>query len=276
MAAGSINHPPMLAMRRYAQWQSRFLRYIDTRPNGDTLRKCILEGPYKLTTVIIPAVPATDDTPAIAHEIWIAIERLQQGESLNIQDVNTNLFWEFRKFTSHDGESMESYYFRFYKMVNEMIRNNLTVATILMAKIQEVPTIDSGTHTEPLEQVQNDAEYNVFANVRHHYEQPESTSNRCLVEKDDSNVTPDSSDMCDNDIQTNQNAEDELVALANLIANLKLDVDENKKIQKQLKRENTSLTHELKECKSILVKTNRTLRESNSIRDSCLIALQDK
>nr|GEW59253.1 hypothetical protein [Tanacetum cinerariifolium] len=27
--------------------------------------------------------------------MWEAIERLQQGESLNIQDVKTNLFWEF-------------------------------------------------------------------------------------------------------------------------------------------------------------------------------------
>ncbi|GJQ96120.1 hypothetical protein Tco_0007259 [Tanacetum coccineum] len=65
-------------------------------------------------------------------------------------------------------------------------------------------------------------------------------------------------------------------ALANLIANLKLDVDENKKIQKKLKKANTSLAHELKECKSILAKTSRTLEESNSIRDSCLIALQNK
>nr|GEX07356.1 hypothetical protein [Tanacetum cinerariifolium] len=42
---------------------------------------------------------------------------------------------------------------------------------------------------------------------------------------------------------TDQNAEDEHVALANLIANLKVDVDENKKIQKQLKKANTSLAH---------------------------------
>ncbi|GJV65684.1 hypothetical protein Tco_1476512 [Tanacetum coccineum] len=40
------------------------------------------------------------------------------------------LFWEFGQFTSHDGESIESYYTRFYKMMNEMIRNNLTVATM--------------------------------------------------------------------------------------------------------------------------------------------------
>nr|GFD20889.1 hypothetical protein [Tanacetum cinerariifolium] len=63
-----------------------------------------------------------------------------------------------------------------------------------MAKIQEVPTTDSGTNIEPLEQVQNDAEYNMFANVRQHSEQPESTSNTCLVEKDDSNVTSNSPD----------------------------------------------------------------------------------
>ncbi|GKC38150.1 hypothetical protein Tco_1050534 [Tanacetum coccineum] len=52
------------------------------------------------------------------HDMWIAIKRLQQGESLNIQDVKTNLFWEFGKFTSHDGELMDSYYSRFYKMMN--------------------------------------------------------------------------------------------------------------------------------------------------------------
>ncbi|GJZ90479.1 hypothetical protein Tco_0662406 [Tanacetum coccineum] len=158
MAAGSRDLPPMLATRRYAQWRSRFLRYIDTRPNGDALRKCILKGPYTPTTVIIPAVPATDNSPAVpertteaihliltgigdeiystvdacktTHEMWEAIERLQQGESLNIQDFMTNLFWEFGQFTSHDGETIESYYTRFYKPMNEMIRNNLTVATM--------------------------------------------------------------------------------------------------------------------------------------------------
>nr|GFA28397.1 integrase, catalytic region, zinc finger, CCHC-type, peptidase aspartic, catalytic [Tanacetum cinerariifolium] len=88
-----------------------------------------------------------------------------------------------------------------------------------MAKIQEVPTADSSTDSEPVE---------------HH------------------------------------------VALANLIANLKLDVDENKKIQKQLKKANTSLAQELKECKAILAETSKSLRESISVRDSCLVALQTK
>ncbi|GJT93132.1 gag-pol polyprotein [Tanacetum coccineum] len=418
-----------------------------------------------------------------AHEIWIAIERLQQCESLNIQDVKTNLFWEFGKFTSHDGESMELYYSRFYKMMNEMTRNNLTVATMhfnvqflqqlqpewsrfvtivkqqhdfdtvsyhklfdvlkqyqkevneiraeriaknanplaLVAAAQQypdpyykasksyklfvppskqasstrsnastkfkgkeiakpiTPSPESASEEDSYpEQAQrdkdmkknlaliakyfkkiykptnnnlgtssnfrnknvdttprykNDNQTGQFGNQRTvtvtgaretvgsqekmllykqaekgvslqaeqadwledtddeideqeleaHYsymakiqEQPEFTSNTCLVEEDDSNVTPASPDMCDNDIQIDQNAEDERDALANLIANLKLDVDENKNIQKQLKKANASLTQELKECKSILAETSRTLGESNSIRDSCLVALQNK
>ncbi|GJR30455.1 retrovirus-related pol polyprotein from transposon TNT 1-94 [Tanacetum coccineum] len=121
-----------------------------------------------------------------------------------------------------------------------------------MAKIQEVPTTDSGTDFEPLEHVQHDAGYTMFANERQHSKQLESISNTCVVEKVDSNVIPDSLDMCDNDIQTDQN------------------------IQKQLKKANTALAHELTKCKSILVKTSRTQRESNSIRDSCLVALQNK
>nr|GEZ02694.1 hypothetical protein [Tanacetum cinerariifolium] len=107
-----------------------------------------------------------------------------------------------------------------------------------MAKIQEVPTADT-------------------------------------VETNDSNVILDSPDLCDDDIQNNQNdveSDDERIRLANLIDNLKLDVDENKKIQKQLKKANTTLAQELKECKTILAETSKTLGESNSVRDSKEIA----
>ncbi|GJX80961.1 retrovirus-related pol polyprotein from transposon TNT 1-94 [Tanacetum coccineum] len=148
-----------------------------------------------------------------------------------------------------------------------------------MEKIQEVPNADSGTDSEPLEQVQYDTENDVFSNEIQHFEQFESIINTYVVKTDDSNVIPNSPDMCDNDIQNDQNdveCDDERVALANLIANLKLDVDENKKIQKQLKKANATLTQELTECKSVLTETSRTLGESDSIRDSCLVALQNK
>nr|GEZ25054.1 hypothetical protein [Tanacetum cinerariifolium] len=70
-----------------------------------------------------------------------------------------------------------------------------------MAKIQEVPTSDSGSDSEPLEQVQYDAGYNVFSNEIQYSEQPESISNTCVVKTGDSNVILDSPYMCDNDIQ---------------------------------------------------------------------------
>nr|GEW82490.1 Gag-Pol polyprotein [Tanacetum cinerariifolium] len=161
----------------------------------------------------------------------------------------------------------------------EVDEQELKVHYSYMAKIQEVPNADSGTDSEPVEQVQHDTRYNVFANSLQHFEQSELVSNTCLMETDDSNVTPDSPDMCEDDIQNDQNdaeSDDERVALANLIANLKLDVDENKRIQKQLKKANTTLAQELKECKTILAETSKSLGESISVRDRCLVALQTK
>ncbi|GJW07903.1 integrase, catalytic region, zinc finger, CCHC-type containing protein [Tanacetum coccineum] len=70
---------------------------------------------------------STVDACPNACEMWKAIERLKQSESINVQDLETNLYWEFRKFTSRDGESLESYYSRFYKMMNELVRNQCDV-----------------------------------------------------------------------------------------------------------------------------------------------------
>nr|GEV93847.1 retrovirus-related Pol polyprotein from transposon TNT 1-94 [Tanacetum cinerariifolium] len=75
MAAGSRDRPPMLAPRRYPQWRSRFLRYVDTRPNGEALRKCILSGPYKPTTALLQAVEATDDSPAVPEHTTLEWSR---------------------------------------------------------------------------------------------------------------------------------------------------------------------------------------------------------
>ncbi|GKE92617.1 hypothetical protein Tco_1573712 [Tanacetum coccineum] len=90
MAAGSRDRPPMLAPGRYAQWQSRFLRYIDTRPNVDALRKCILQGPYIPTTVIIPAKEATDDSPSVS-------ERTTVETILNMSQKTKNIINQKRK-----------------------------------------------------------------------------------------------------------------------------------------------------------------------------------
>ncbi|GJV74309.1 retrovirus-related pol polyprotein from transposon TNT 1-94 [Tanacetum coccineum] len=115
-----------------------------------------------------------------------------------------------------------------------------------MAKIQEVSPEESSSTDTPLEQVQNNDEKNVFANERQHSEKHAA---ECA---------------------------DERAALANLIANLTLDTEENKTILKQLKKANASLTQELKECKTNLDESSRALGEATSSRDSSLIALQTK
>ncbi|GJX61241.1 hypothetical protein Tco_0294141 [Tanacetum coccineum] len=115
-----------------------------------------------------------------------------------------------------------------------------------MAKIQEVLPAESSSTDTPLEQVQNNDEKNVFANERQHSEKHAA---ECA---------------------------DERAALANLIANLTLDTEENKTILKQLKKANASLTQELEKCKTNLDETNSALGEAISCRDSCLIALQNK
>ncbi|GJV15510.1 hypothetical protein Tco_1360833 [Tanacetum coccineum] len=109
-----------------------------------------------------------------------------------------------------------------------------------------------------------------MTNVRRHSEQPESINDTYVLKKDDSNVTPDSSNICTNDNQVDQNAAecvDERAALANLT----LDTEENKTILKQLKKANASLTQELEKCKTNLDETNSAFI-GEAIR---LLALKD-
>nr|GEU59862.1 hypothetical protein [Tanacetum cinerariifolium] len=87
--------------------------------------------------------------------------------------------------------------------------------------------------TKPMVEVPYTAEYNVFAVESQHSEQPENMNDTSLMEKVNSNTAPDSSDMCNNELKDDQNNddhEDERSLLADLIENLKCDVDENKKI----------------------------------------------
>nr|GEZ18402.1 hypothetical protein [Tanacetum cinerariifolium] len=132
--AGSKDRPPMLAPGNYVQWKSRIKGYIDTKPNHELIHYCLTNPPYKLgeavkiiLTWIDNDIYSTVDACPNACEMWKAIERLKQDESINVQDLETNLYLEFGKFTSQDGESLESYYSRFYKMMNELIRNQCVI-----------------------------------------------------------------------------------------------------------------------------------------------------
>nr|GEV34420.1 hypothetical protein [Tanacetum cinerariifolium] len=144
LEASSKDRPPMLALGNYVQWKSRIKRYIDTKPNHELIYYCFENPPYELdirdqlnakaeaVQIILTGIDndiySTVDAYPNACEMWKAIKRLKHDESINVQDLKTNMYWEFGKFTSQQGESLESYYSRFYKMMNELIRNQCKVA----------------------------------------------------------------------------------------------------------------------------------------------------
>ncbi|GJV62562.1 retrovirus-related pol polyprotein from transposon TNT 1-94 [Tanacetum coccineum] len=106
-------------------------RYMENYKNVSQDIRDHLNAETEAVQIILTGIDndiySTVDACPNACEMWKAIERLKQGESINVQDLETNLYWEFGKFTSRDGESLESYYSRFYKMMNELVRNQCHV-----------------------------------------------------------------------------------------------------------------------------------------------------
>ncbi|GJR42787.1 putative ribonuclease H-like domain-containing protein [Tanacetum coccineum] len=93
MAAGSKERPPMLGPGRYSQWHSRFLRYLDTKSNGEYLRKCIFDGPYLPTNVLIAAVEAAENIlPVAAHEEVETIHNMTAENKLYFQAEKEAIF----------------------------------------------------------------------------------------------------------------------------------------------------------------------------------------
>nr|GEU72327.1 copia protein [Tanacetum cinerariifolium] len=105
--------------------------YMETYKNVSQDIRDQLNDEAKAVQIILIGIDndiySTVDACSSAYEMWKAIERLKQGESINVQDLETNLYWEFGKFTPQDGESLESYYSRFYKMMSELIKNQCDV-----------------------------------------------------------------------------------------------------------------------------------------------------
>ncbi|GJW36034.1 hypothetical protein Tco_0058954 [Tanacetum coccineum] len=53
----------------------------------------------------------------------LRVQQMMKGSDIRIQEKKAKLFKEWERFTSTDGESIESYYHRFSKMMNDFKRN---------------------------------------------------------------------------------------------------------------------------------------------------------
>nr|GEY08187.1 hypothetical protein [Tanacetum cinerariifolium] len=94
------------------------------------------------------------DSYETAKEIWERVRQMMKGSDIGEQVKKAKLFNEWEKFTSTDGESIESYYQRFMQLMNDLKRNkhfpeNITphdqaIQTILLGLPEEVyAAIDS-------------------------------------------------------------------------------------------------------------------------------------
>ncbi|GJY39440.1 hypothetical protein Tco_0425804 [Tanacetum coccineum] len=66
---------------------------------------------------------AAVDSCETAQEIWLRVQQMMKGSDIGIQEKKAKLFNEWERFTSTDGESIESYYHHFSKLMNDFKRN---------------------------------------------------------------------------------------------------------------------------------------------------------
>nr|GEW57644.1 integrase, catalytic region, zinc finger, CCHC-type, peptidase aspartic, catalytic [Tanacetum cinerariifolium]GEW66126.1 integrase, catalytic region, zinc finger, CCHC-type, peptidase aspartic, catalytic [Tanacetum cinerariifolium] len=136
--AGSENRPPMLNKENYVPWSSRLLRYAKSRPNGKLIHNSIINGPYVRRKIPEPAddqaiqtillglpedIYAVVDSCETAQEIWLRVQQMMKGSDIGIKEKKAKLFNEWKWFTSTDRESIEFYYHRFLKLMNDLNRN---------------------------------------------------------------------------------------------------------------------------------------------------------
>nr|GEW31581.1 hypothetical protein [Tanacetum cinerariifolium] len=143
--AGSESRPPMLNKENYVPWSSRLLRYAKSRPNGKLIHNSILNEPYVRRMIPEPCDANREVTVTKTFHVQtddeLSDKELKQIEAddqaiqtillglpedtmlLLIAEKNAKLFNEWERFTSNERESVESYYHRFLKLMNDLKRN---------------------------------------------------------------------------------------------------------------------------------------------------------
>ncbi|GJU57129.1 hypothetical protein Tco_1234895 [Tanacetum coccineum] len=147
MEDGSKERPPMIAPSSYAQWKSRFMRYLILKPNKELLKKCIDEGPYELTQIITLVVQADGDNPgqtrivqeetytntSLEKRALIDVDAEAEAIHMNLNGIGNDIYSMMDAYPNpkeirlaieplQQGE--------FYRMMNEMVKNKLKVDTM--------------------------------------------------------------------------------------------------------------------------------------------------
>nr|GEW40321.1 hypothetical protein [Tanacetum cinerariifolium] len=143
MEAGSKDHLPMLAPGNYIQWKSRIKRYNDTKTNYELIYYCLKNPPYKLTWAYkqVPISKGSSDTTTekymetyknVSQDIHDQLNAEVEAVQIILIGIDNDIYSTVDACPNaceiwKDGESLEVYYSRFYKMMNELIRNQCDV-----------------------------------------------------------------------------------------------------------------------------------------------------
>nr|GEY83206.1 hypothetical protein [Tanacetum cinerariifolium] len=312
MAAGSRDRPPMLAPGRYPQWRSQFLRYVDTRPNCEALRKCILSGPYKQTTVLVHTVEATDNSPAVPKYTTVETPTnmspknkahfLAEKEAIHLILIGIrDDIYSTVDACQTTQEMWEPKWSRFVTIVKQQHKLDevsyhklFDIVKHYQNEVNELRPGKLARNANPLAlvataQASQDQFYQTSRSHRSSAPSPKPsipfrshTTTRHKGKEIAKLITPPSeiASKEDSDHEQAQRDKDMQNYMAKIqevsIADSCTYSEPVEQTQKQSKKANTTLAQELKECKAILAKTSKYLGEFISVRDSCLVALQTK
>nr|GFA29983.1 hypothetical protein [Tanacetum cinerariifolium]GFA29999.1 hypothetical protein [Tanacetum cinerariifolium] len=145
MEAGSKDRPLMLAPGNYVQWKSRIKRYIDTKPNHELIHYCLENPPYELGWKNKP-IPDSEGNPTtsterifemyknVKQEIRDQLNAEAEAAQIILTGIDNDIYSTVdaclnacEMWKAIERLKQESYYSRFYKMMNELIRNKCKV-----------------------------------------------------------------------------------------------------------------------------------------------------
>ncbi|GKB06562.1 hypothetical protein Tco_0834795 [Tanacetum coccineum] len=128
MEAGGKDYLPMLTLGNYVQWKSKIKRYIDTKPNIELIHYCLQNPPYKFKWIekTVPVAEGIDydiystvNACLNACEMWKAIKRLKQGESINFL-LQLQLEWQrFVTLVKQSQELKTVFYHKLYDILKQ-------------------------------------------------------------------------------------------------------------------------------------------------------------
>nr|GEX17322.1 hypothetical protein [Tanacetum cinerariifolium] len=201
------------------------------------------------------------DSCETAQEIWLRVQQMMKGSDIGIQEKNAKLFNEWERFTSNEGESIESYYHRFLKLMNDLKRNkhfpkkiasNLKFLNNLQPELSNLVAVrvEGNTVGQNANQIRC---YNCRGVEEQYTELLKPIPESHQVPQNDNNVISEDTSVEQGGETVEQhpvNFEETRALYESLYQNLAIEVEKVNSVYRKLKETNADLTTELARYKN--------------------------